>query len=90
MPGSTAARVVASCSFCPRPNTHMGTLVAGHGVDICDECVDLCSGVIAGTASGAPLSAPWEHDVALEHILWSLPRVRPAAAQVETICASGC
>jgi hypothetical protein len=75
--------VVASCSFCLRPNTEVGTIVAGHGVYICDECVALCAQIIKGKPSGVPLIAPWEHDVPVEHILWSLPRVAAAGAQVE-------
>ena len=77
------ARIVASCSFCLRPNTEVGTLVAGHGVYICDACVALCAAVVKGKPSGVPLIAPWEHDVAVDHILWSLPRVAAAGAQVE-------
>jgi len=78
-----SSRVVASCSFCLRPNTEVGTIVAGHGVYICDECVALCTQIIKEKPSGVPLVAPWEHDVPVEHILWSLPRVAAAGAQVE-------
>ncbi len=77
------APVVASCSFCLRPNTEVATVVAGHGVYICDECVALCSQIIKEKTSDVPLIAPWEHDVPVEHILWSLPRVAAAGAQVE-------
>ena len=78
-----SARVVASCSFCLRPNTEVGTLVAGHGVYICDGCVALCAQIVQEKPPGVPLVAPWEHDVPVDHILWSLPRVAAAGAQVE-------
>jgi hypothetical protein len=39
--------VVASCSFCTKACTQVRTLVAGPGVYICDECVSLCSVLIA-------------------------------------------
>lgn len=34
------------CSFCGKAQTEVKTLVAGPGVFICDECVDLCREII--------------------------------------------
>ena len=34
------------CSFCNKPQSEVGTLIAGPGVYICDECVDLCQSII--------------------------------------------
>ncbi len=34
------------CSFCNKPQSEVGTLIAGPGVYICDECVELCQGII--------------------------------------------
>ena len=34
------------CSFCGKAQTEVKTLVAGPGVFICDECVQLCQAVI--------------------------------------------
>lgn len=81
-------RIVATCSFCHRPNTEVGTLVAGHGVFICDGCVALCAEIVAGRsaarpAEGAPQLAPWEHDVPLEDVLAQLGPTAAAGAQVE-------
>jgi hypothetical protein len=39
----TVTELLASCSFCLKAYTDAGTLVAGPGVYICDECVALCS-----------------------------------------------
>jgi len=39
--------VIAACSFCLKNNTEVGTLIAGLGVFICDQCVDECVAVIA-------------------------------------------
>jgi hypothetical protein len=39
--------VIASCSFCGKPSTTVGKLVAGPGVYICNECVDLSAAVVA-------------------------------------------
>ena len=38
---------VYRCSFCGKAQTEVKTLVAGPGVFICDECVQLCQGIIA-------------------------------------------
>jgi hypothetical protein len=35
------------CSFCGELNTEVEAMVAGPCVLICNECVDLCNGVIA-------------------------------------------
>jgi ribosomal protein L37AE/L43A len=42
---------VYRCSFCGKTQTEVKTLVAGLGVFICDECVQLCQGIIARTAA---------------------------------------
>ena len=31
-----------SCSFCGKTNEEAGRLVAGPGVFICDECIEVC------------------------------------------------
>jgi hypothetical protein len=35
------------CSFCGKHQAHVAKLIAGPGVYICDECVDLCQQIIA-------------------------------------------
>jgi len=41
------------CSFCGKAQTEVKTLVAGPGVFICDECVELCRPII-GKKKGKP------------------------------------
>jgi len=36
-----------SCSFCAKGEHEVPRLIAGLGVQICNECVELCSGIIA-------------------------------------------
>ncbi len=36
------------CSFCGKTQEQVRKLVAGQGVYICDECIDLCNEVVAG------------------------------------------
>ncbi|RYD60762.1 MAG: ATP-dependent Clp protease ATP-binding subunit ClpX [Verrucomicrobiaceae bacterium] len=37
------------CSFCTKPATEVKKLVAGPSVFICDECIDLCHGILHET-----------------------------------------
>ena len=34
------------CSFCGQPQESVKKIIAGPGVYICDECVNLCNGII--------------------------------------------
>ena len=72
------------CSFCTKPADQVGTLVAGAGVFICDECVQLCAVVIADkpTAAGSPRVPIWDQidDAAL---LAHLPRIEAVRDQVD-------
>ena len=34
------------CSFCNKAQSEVKTLIAGPGVYICDECIDLCSSIV--------------------------------------------
>ena len=35
------------CSFCGKSQKQVKKLIAGPGVYICDECIDLCNEIIA-------------------------------------------
>ena len=35
------------CSFCGKSQKQVKTLIAGPGVYICNECVDLCAEILA-------------------------------------------
>jgi len=78
-----AATVIASCSFCLKPKDEVGTLVAGPGVFICDDCVNLCTDLIKGKPAVVPQLAPWDLATTMDEVLFSLPRVAAAGAQVE-------
>ena len=46
----------AGCSFCGKGESEVRKLIAGLSVHICDECIKLCSGILAeesGRAHGA-------------------------------------
>jgi hypothetical protein len=49
MPAAEATHArerVYRCSFCGKAQTEVKTLIAGPGVFICDECVQLCQAII--------------------------------------------
>ena len=48
-PAKTRQRLYR-CSFCAKTQTDVKTLIAGPGVFICDECVELCRAIIAKKA----------------------------------------
>jgi len=79
----TEKRLTASCSFCLKPNYEVAKLVAGPGVYICDECVDLCRQIIDSPPSLPPGLTSWDEDLDLDGVLASLPRMAAAGAQVE-------
>jgi hypothetical protein len=76
-------RGATSCSFCMKPGYEVAKLVAGPGVYICDECVELCREIIGSPPSLPPRLRSWEEDLDLEGVLASLPRMAAAGAQVE-------
>ena len=83
MSPATEGSVIAACSFCLKPSTEVGRLVAGPGVFICDECVALCTELIKGKPAPGPHLAQWDQVTNVEEVLWNLPRVAAAGEQVE-------
>ena len=71
------------CSFCLKPKDEVARLVAGPGVYICDECVDLSGQIIRSPPSLPPAMTSWEENLDLDAVLASLPRMAAAGAQVE-------
>ena len=68
------------CSFCTKDKSAVQKLVAGPGVYICNECVDLCNMVIA--ESPAPNFGAWDERPD-EELLTGLAKVQATAAQAE-------
>lgn len=82
-------RVLAACSFCMKASTKVRKLIAGPGVYICDECVDLCAQIIADefarpAAAAQPPRLPlWDRIATAEEALDLLPKMAAAGTQVE-------
>jgi hypothetical protein len=82
-----ADAVIATCSFCGKANTEVKTLVAGPGVFICNECVDLSATIVADTADITPEDRTRLRAQALDRpvqdILDLLPGLARSAARAE-------
>ena len=77
-PSTDADPVVASCSFCAKPNTDVAKLVAGPGVYICDECVALCQQVIdADARPGESRGSPRGSRLTILMPCWRTSRASP-------------
>jgi hypothetical protein len=78
--------VIASCSFCEKTNKEVAKMVAGPGVFICNECVELCDTIIAESAQ-TPREEPMGRSKYLDRpsseILTMLPALARSAARVE-------
>jgi|SRR3954470_7386906 hypothetical protein len=90
MTSETPAAATASqlsCSFCAKPASAVEKVIAGPGVYICNECVELCNDILRSehgepSGSDAQLSA-WEGGMTDDQLLDQLPRVAAAGAQTE-------
>ena len=55
------------CSFCGKSQKQVKKLIAGPGVYICDECIDLCNEIIeeelAETTEGAMVELPKPREI---------------------------
>jgi len=87
MPGSAAStsQLIASCSFCNKPNTQVKKLISGPGVYICDECVGLCQEIL--TVESSPEAAAEQRQAfenrPAEEILAFLPALARTLSSVE-------
>ena len=70
-----------SCSFCTKSQDDVEKLVAGPGVYICNNCVDLCVTIIAEHKS--PGRVPEWAELTDNQMLDRLPRIAGTLVQVE-------
>lgn len=75
------------CSFCTKPNSQVEKVIAGPGVYICNECVDLCNEIIGDErrkpAEPRTQLAAWDESMTDEQILDLLPRIAAVGTQTE-------
>jgi ClpX C4-type zinc finger len=90
--GAAADDVIASCSFCGKPDRRVAKMVAGPGVFICNECVDLSATIIgesgATTSEESAQARARYRDRPAEEILALLPALARSAARVEAETAA--
>ncbi|MEV6526752.1 ClpX C4-type zinc finger protein [Longispora sp. NPDC051575] len=77
---STAAPALPRCSFCGKHENEIATLIAGPGVYICDECVQLCDLLVAGQPTP---TFPKLDDKTDEELLADLARLDASRDQVD-------
>jgi hypothetical protein len=68
------------CSFCIKSKDAVGKLIAGPGVYICNECVNLCDLILAEEPVGEFGSWNEQPD---DELLASLARIQAVVAQVD-------
>ena len=73
--------MASRCAFCTTSAEQVGTLVAGPGVFICNECVDLSATLIA-TKQPGPRVPVWEA-IDDQALLDHLPRIEAVRNQVD-------
>ncbi len=56
MAGKTDDRKQLRCSFCNKTQDQVRKLIAGPGVYICDECIEICSEIIEEEFDGEPVN----------------------------------
>jgi ATP-dependent Clp protease ATP-binding subunit ClpX len=82
---ATATQV--RCSFCTKPSSEVEKVIAGPGVYICNECVDLCNDILGAEHSKPTEPAKqlpaWDESMTDEQILELLPRIAAVGAQTE-------
>lgn len=76
--------MASHCSFCTKSADQVDTLVAGAGVFICNECVELCALVIANkrTSGDTPRVPVWDQ-IDDQALLDHLPRIEAVRGQVD-------
>jgi ClpX C4-type zinc finger len=92
MTAEPATTAELACSFCAKPAPEVGKIIAGPGIYICDECVQLCNEILAadraqpaaaGEPDGTEAELPYWQGMTDQELLDHLPRIAGVAAQVE-------
>jgi len=71
------------CSFCSKANAEVRKVIAGPGVFICDECVEVCNTILASDDGSSRSPIAVLQAMTDEQMLDQLPRIAAVGAQVE-------
>lgn len=81
---SAAIVATTQCSFCLKDEGEIAQIVAGPGVFICNECVDLCTQIFQDAPVGkGPAELPYWKSMNDTQLVAQLPRIACVATQVE-------
>jgi hypothetical protein len=81
---TSAPDTIVSCTFCGKPSTEVAKIIAGPGVYICNECVQLCSDILKEELSKSRVEpGAWEEAMTDEQILDLLPKIAATGTQTE-------
>ena len=80
---NAAVTTTSRCSFCAKEEEQVAQMVAGPGVYICNECVELCVQIFAAGHADGDNEIPYWQAMTDEQMLDHLPRVASVATQVE-------
>jgi ATP-dependent Clp protease ATP-binding subunit ClpX len=79
-------RDTSACSFCLKSPDSVAKMIGGPGVFICNECVGLCTDILAlESEPAADADTSWQKRLRLSdtELLAHLPKVAAAAEQVD-------
>ena len=80
------AALQVNCSFCTKPSSAVAKVIAGPGVYICNECIQLCNDILEeqqqASSPGTQLPAR-EEAMTDEEILALLPRIASVSEQTD-------
>ena len=80
-PADTGEQTTLCCSFCGKERQAVAKLIAGPGVYICNECVELCTHILV--EQEVPKVPGWKERPDGE-LLSSLARAQALVSQVDT------
>jgi hypothetical protein len=82
-PGQVALQV--NCSFCTKPSSAVAKVIAGPGVYICNECIQLCNDILEQQQASSPGTQLPAREEAMtdEEILALLPRIASVSEQTD-------
>lgn len=91
MTAEPIAPVEIACSFCAKPAPEVDKIIAGPGIYICNECVQLCNDILASAPGkgggdqpdGVEAELPYWQAMTDQQLLDHLPKIARVAGQVE-------
>src|SRR5690349_24479936 len=72
------------CSFCGKAGAEVRKVIAGPGVFICDECVQVCNTILATDDGSSRSSIAVLQAMTDEQLLDQLPRILAVGDQLES------